>query len=504
MQMKMLERFVVVFASMLSLLATSAVAVDFRLVGQLDTAALNAGVPGSVAAFGNDVYVGGLFSGGQLHRINDPLGVPVNANTFGGFTSPPNPTTNGYVSLHTDGTTLVAATNNGGDEPDVVQVYTVGTDALNWESDSMALGITGDRIDGAAVDPGTGEVLITAFGSGTQHLFLPTGPPTPGTADVTPSVLFDNTTGWRDVTYDRVTGDLYLRATAGVNKGVRDDLATHDYTRPDGFGAGIQSIVPINDGFDSAINVEHLPASFAGQNLLIVNRRGNTPDTFADKIELYDADAMDASGNNSPIAAQFFLADGVTPFTTADAMSGIYDFSYDPINDVLYVSDFSTSQVHIFDVGAPPQLACDFDGDTACNGDDIDMLVENIAIGPANPGLFDLTGDGMVNLADRDEWLALAGAENLPSGNSYLLGDADLDGNVNGQDFVIWNNNKFTSIAAWTAADFNADGDVNGGDFVIWNNNKFMSADGLAAVPEPSSLWILGLSIMLYGGRRRA
>lgn len=37
---------------------------------------------------------------------------------------------------------------------------------------------------------------------------------------------------------------------------------------------------------------------------------------------------------------------------------------------------------------------------------------------------------------DRDVWLAVAGAEILPSGNAYLVGDANLDGTVDGLDLV--------------------------------------------------------------------
>lgn len=497
-------RFMVATVGLCMAMAAPARAIDFRLVGQLDTAALNAGVPGSIAAYGNDVYVGGLFTGGQLHHITNPLSSPMNVNTFGALVNP-GATTNGYVTLDTNGTTLVAATNNGGGSPDFVKVYTFGTDALNWESDSAALGIMGsggDRIDGAAVDPKTGEVLITAFGNGDQNLYLPTGPtPMPGTADPTPSILFDNSTGWRDLDYNSATGDLYLRATVGINKGIRVNPATHDYTRPDGFGAGIQEIVDIDDGFDSAINLEFLPASFAGQDLLIVNRRVN-PNTFAAQIELYDPNVTDSSQNATPISANFFLADGVTPFTTANASSGIYDFSYDPINDLLYISDFSSSQVHIFDVGGPTMPACDFNGDNMCNGADIDLLVANIAIGPPDPTTYDLTNDNMVNLADRDAWLSQAGVMNLPSQNAYLLGDANLDGVVDGQDFIAWNTNKFMSLAAWTGGDFNADGVVDGQDFIVWNTFKFQSADA-ATVPEPAAgFWLLLMG--LAGFRRRA
>ncbi|MEM8677892.1 MAG: S8 family serine peptidase [Planctomycetota bacterium] len=123
--------------------------------------------------------------------------------------------------------------------------------------------------------------------------------------------------------------------------------------------------------------------------------------------------------------------------------------------------------------------AGDFDADGDYDLDDIDLLVAAIA-GGTNPSAFDLTGDNEVDVADRDQWLAIAGSENLPSGASYLVGDANLDGVVDGQDFIIWNQNKFTATAAWSLADFNADGISDGVDFVLWNANKFVGSNDAA------------------------
>jgi hypothetical protein len=123
--------------------------------------------------------------------------------------------------------------------------------------------------------------------------------------------------------------------------------------------------------------------------------------------------------------------------------------------------------------------ACDFDEDGDCDLDDMDALVMQIAAGTHTPS-FDLSGDGLVNVADLDQWLTEAGALNQASGNPYLLGDANLDGVVDGSDFGIWNSHKFTSVAAWSAGDFNADGVVDGSDFGIWNLNKFASSDTLS------------------------
>ncbi len=145
----------------------------------------------------------------------------------------------------------------------------------------------------------------------------------------------------------------------------------------------------------------------------------------------------------------------------------------------------------------------DFNGDGDLDCADIDSLIGEIA-GGSNAAAFDLTGDGIVDLSDRDSWLAAAGAANLASGGAYLLGDANLDGNVNGADFLVWNANKFSSNSAWCAGDFDADGNVNGADFLLWNGNKFSSADLVNTVPEPGLLWLyLGLAALLMGRWRQ-
>ena len=145
-------------------------------------------------------------------------------------------------------------------------------------------------------------------------------------------------------------------------------------------------------------------------------------------------------------------------------------------------------------------VSCDFDGSGVCDTSDIDMLIAEIAAG-TNGATFDLTGDGQVDLADRDQWLQDAGIENIGAG--YLLGDADLNGGVDGQDFIAWNANKFTATAAWSGGDFNGDGNVDGQDFIIWNGNKFTTANA-PAVPEPAGLPLILLAMLTAWARRRA
>ena len=135
----------------------------------------------------------------------------------------------------------------------------------------------------------------------------------------------------------------------------------------------------------------------------------------------------------------------------------------------------------------------DFDNNGAYEVADIDQLIERINTFSQDP-VFDLNGDHRVDLADRDLWLGEAGANNLPTQAAYLPGDANLDGFVDGADFLIWNAHKFQSTARWGEGDFNADGTTDGLDFLIWNASKFASAGRhllpprfLAETDEPES-----------------
>lgn len=120
-------------------------------------------------------------------------------------------------------------------------------------------------------------------------------------------------------------------------------------------------------------------------------------------------------------------------------------------------------------------LVGDFDGDGSYGCFDVNSLSGAIADG-SNSLEFDINGDTVVNAADMEEWLAIAGSVNLASGSSYLVGDANLDGVVDVSDFNIWNANKFTTNSEWCSGDFTLDGSVDVSDFNQWNANKFTAA----------------------------
>ena len=182
-----------------------------------------------------------------------------------------------------------------------------------------------------------------------------------------------------------------------------------------------------------------------------------------------------------------------TGLEPSEAAAGDWDGDGD---DDLAVANTSSNNISVLlNQTCTFEISGDFNGDGIFDCDDVDSLVIEIVAG-TNAAAFDLTNDGLVDQADLTEWLAVAGAANLPSGNPYLLGDANLDGSVDAEDFIEWNTNKFTAVSAWCSGDFNADGVVDAADFIAWNANKFTSADAAsspAAVPEPTAAasWML-------------
>jgi fibronectin-binding autotransporter adhesin len=105
-----------------------------------------------------------------------------------------------------------------------------------------------------------------------------------------------------------------------------------------------------------------------------------------------------------------------------------------------------------------------------------------------------------------------------------LLGDANLDGVVNGDDFTLMATNFGQSGRSWDQGDFNYDGVVNSEDFTLLSDNFSMAAsqsaaaaDDLAAldafaaangislanVPEPGAMLVMGMILAGALGRRR-
>jgi hypothetical protein len=214
-------------------------------------------------------------------------------------------------------------------------------------------------------------------------------------------------------------------------------------------------------------------------------------------------DGVDVNGNDTDNIDNWMRdGDRINGWTFV----GVIDTNGFASAEVLELSGKDFQQEFIFGdkfsigVTAAPALPGDFDTDGDYDCADVDSLVAEIVVGTHNPA-FDLTGDSLVDGDDLHSWLAEAGTFNVDG--PYLRGDADLNGVVDGQDFIVWNGNKFTEIAAWCAGDFSADGTVDGQDFILWNGNKFMSSDGVASVPEPSTVGVLIATVIGLAAVRR-
>jgi hypothetical protein len=226
------------------------------------------------------------------------------------------------------------------------------------------------------------------------------------------------------------------------------------------------------------------------------NRIGVTDGDLTDLVGLAELTFVETGASTT---VRDFLAD---PVPTGEYLAeewgnnfGTGSPPYEPTTWRLVIRD---NTIAFSDMGAIGQLSVtyttpnsidgDFNDDGIYNCADVDALVADIAAGTNTIATYDLDGNGSVTNSDLDAWLTEAGSVNLASGSAFLPGDANLDGTVNGADFLVWNANKFTTTAAWCHGDFNADGAVNGEDFLIWNATKFTSSD-VTAVPEPT-VWL--------------
>ena len=93
------------------------------------------------------------------------------------------------------------------------------------------------------------------------------------------------------------------------------------------------------------------------------------------------------------------------------------------------------------------------------------------------------------------------------SGHPLLAnqGDFDGDGDIDGNDLLIWQNNfpRTDGAAISFIGDATGDGNVDGDDFLIWQNS-FPYPAVLSKTPEPASLGLLALGALLMLRRRRS
>ena len=81
-------------------------------------------------------------------------------------------------------------------------------------------------------------------------------------------------------------------------------------------------------------------------------------------------------------------------------------------------------------------------------------------------------------------------------------GDANLDAEVNFADFLVMSE-RFGQPGGWSDGDFDGDGTIAFGDFLALSAQFGTQPGNVAAVPEPTSIALLGSTVLLLAGRRR-
>ncbi|MCA9185261.1 MAG: hypothetical protein R3E01_18905 [Pirellulaceae bacterium] len=163
------------------------------------------------------------------------------------------------------------------------------------------------------------------------------------------------------------------------------------------------------------------------------------------------------------------------------------------------------SQAYLLSGPAP----CDLDGNGACSVADLNrLLAQGDLLDGVDSGIpaFDLDDDGLIDNADVQQWLTWAGYEN-GFDRPLVVGDANLDGEANVDDFASWNLHKYQSFNIWENGDFNGDGQVDSRDLNLWNHHRFDNAiininvnanangaTSMDTVPEPTSAILLSLA----------
>ncbi len=168
-----------------------------------------------------------------------------------------------------------------------------------------------------------------------------------------------------------------------------------------------------------------------------------------------------------------------------------------------YQVDFDEVSLTAEEIGAP--LIGDYNENGELDEPDLNLQAIQISNPPGNP-TYDLDQNGVVDFEDRQLWVGdLKGT---------WIGDADLDGEFNSNDFVqVFTVGKYETgqEARWSEGDWDGNGIFDSSDFVVaftdggYEQGPRTDVAAVAAVPEPGGwlLVVIGLPLWLFGRHSR-
>lgn len=128
-----------------------------------------------------------------------------------------------------------------------------------------------------------------------------------------------------------------------------------------------------------------------------------------------------------------------------------------------------------------------------------------------------IVSDGVTGLSDADiatvasfSDAASQAAEGVAYFDNFVVvnfdrveGDYDVDGDVDLNDYLVWEANYGAASLAFAGADGNGDGVVDAADYTVWRDNYTAPASAVTSTPEPAGFAIACGGLLLAATRRR-
>lgn len=259
------------------------------------------------------------------------------------------------------------------------------------------------------------------------------------------------------------------------------------------------SLADILDGSDGLLDLQQVDSTrlaligFSRGGLLSLRVSQLYPEQFKTAVLMAPAPGK-IFPDGSTTMDQYLMAENMALLNdTSQFLVMVANNDVDATVDHVAIADNAYDKLLEYHIGADWHKFADYqDPDSQCPSTD-----------PVGHCMFQSQDSGGQALMERDGYYWNHVITHLNVNLSYILGDFDSDGDIDGDDFLIWQA-EFPTFSNATAGDGDADGDVDGDDFLIWQQH-FSFPSSMVTTPEPHSLLLLmGLgTIFLPANRRR-